>query len=195
MGRKAHTHMAFKSSFVTAAALGAMLLPMLPAQDVASIPFSRGVYYRGDSGWIGLTGNMLMPMVEGGAADFFSVGSRHAIIEIPGARATVQTTNVRPTLYVRGFSANTGIFLVKETQKQEYREIHMPVSRNFREFVHFRDKDLRAIEVQQVGNGLVSIKPMADLAAGEYAIVSAIDSNDRFLKIGYDFGVMGGPRK
>jgi hypothetical protein len=187
--------MAIKTSFLITTALSAMLLPLLPAQDVASIPYSRGVYYHGDSGWIGLTGNMLMPMVESGAADFFSVGGKRAIMEIPGARATVQTTSVRPTLYVRGFSANTGIFLVKETQKQEYREIQMSGSRNFREFVHFRDKDLRAIEVQSVGNGLVSVKPMSDLAAGEYAIVSAIDANDRFIKIGYDFGVMGGPRK
>ena len=176
-------------------ALAAMLLPMLPAQDVASIPYPRGVYFRGDSGWIGLTSTILMPMVEGGAADFFSVGGKRAIAELTGPRAMLQTTNVRPTLYVRGFLANAGIYLVKETQKSEYREIRMPVSGNFREFAHFRDRDLRAIEVQSVGNGLVSVKPTGDLAPGEYALVSPLDPSDRMIKIGYDFGVLGGVRK
>lgn len=179
-----------KSSLLLCAAALAMTLA---AQDTSSIPNARGVYYRSDTGWVTLSGTVLMPMLQAGAADFFSVGGKTAVAEIPGLHATLQTTNARPTLYVRGFPINSGIFLVKQTQRDEFREIRMPVSRNFREFAHL--KGVREIEIRSVGNDLVAITPRADLPAGEYAIVSPIDPNDRMLKIGYDFGIAGGVRK
>jgi hypothetical protein len=184
--------MAFKTSIlICAAGIATTLL----AQDTSSIPASRGVYYRADSGWVGLTGNILVPMINATTADLFSVGPKQAIAELPGLHASLQTTNVRPTLYVRGFPLNNGIYLVRETQKPEYREIHMPVSWQFREFAHMRSKDLREIEIRPAGNDIFTVTPQKDLAPGEYAIVSLIEPNDRFIKIGYDFGVAGGVRK
>jgi hypothetical protein len=167
----------------------------LVAQDTASIPAVRGVYYHADSGWLGLPGTILMPMLDGTSADLFSVGPKQAIAEVPGLHAALQTTNARPTLYLRGFPVNSGIYLVRQVQKLEYREIHMPVSRNFRDFAHLRSKDLREIEMRPAGNGLIAVTPSKDLAPGEYAIVSLIESNDRNIKIGFDFGVAGGVRK
>ena len=190
MGTKGTRLMTFKFSLLILAAAAAMTMV---AQDTASIPNARGVYYRSDSGWVTLNGTVLMPMVESGAADFFSVGGKHAVAEVPGLHAALQTSNARPTLYVRGFPLNSGIFLVKQTQRDEYREIRMPVSRHFRDFVHV--KDVREVEIRSVGADLVAITPRADLPPGEYAIVSPIDPNNRFLKIGYDFGVAGGVRK
>jgi hypothetical protein len=188
--------MAHKTSFLLCAALTcAGLTATLAAQDTASIPAAKGVYYRADSGWVGLTGTILLPSISSTTADFFSVGPKQAIAEVPGMHATIQTTNARPTLYVRGFPINYGIYLVKQTQKAEYREIHMPISRDFREFAHLRSKDLREIEMRSVGNGLVSVTPTRDLAPGEYAIVSPLSPNDREIRIGFDFGVAGGVRK
>jgi hypothetical protein len=171
------------------------LVSALAAQDTGSIPFARGVYYRGDSGWVSLTGNILMPMLNDTAADFFAVGPKLAVAELPGLHAALQTSNARPTLYVRGFPINTGIQLVRQVQKQDYREIRMPVSRGFDDFAHFRSQDLREIEMRAVGNGIIAVTPMSDLAPGEYAIVSRIDANERFIRMGYDFGVAGGARK
>lgn len=188
--------MALKNSFLICATLSfASLTTALFAQDTASIPAAKGVYYKADSGWVGLSGTILMPMLSGTTADFFSVGSKQAIAEMPGMHAAVQTTNARPTLYVRGFPINVGIYLVRQTQKQEYREIHMPISRNFNEYAHLRAKDLREIEMRSVGNGVIAVTPLKDLAPGEYAIVSPMEANDRNLKIGFDFGVAGGLRK
>ena len=189
--------MASRHTLLTGAAIIAALalVTPLPAQDTAGIPSERGVYYRADSGWVGLTGTVLVPMLEGGAADFFAVGSKQAIAEVPGLHSSVQTKNARPTLYVRGFPINAGIYLVREVQKQDYREIHMPVSRNFKEFAHFRSKDLREIEMRAVGNGVIALTPLTDLTPGEYAVVSLIAPNERFIRIGYDFGIAGGTRK
>ncbi len=184
--------MALKSSLlICAAGFAATLL----AQDTSSIPTSRGVYYRADSGWVGLTSTLLMPMLNSTSADFFSVGPKQAVAELPGLHAALQTTNARPTLYVRGFPINGGIYLVREVQKQDYREIHMPISWQFHDFAHFRSKDLREIEMRSAGNGVLAITPLADLQPGEYALVSIVEPNDRFIKIGYDFGVAGGVRK
>jgi hypothetical protein len=171
------------------------LAATLAAQDTASIPAARGVYYRDGSGWLGLTGTILMPMIAGTTADFFSVGSKQAIAEIPGLHAALQTTNARPTLYVRGFPLNSGIYLVHQTQKEETREIRMPMSHGFPSFAHLRSQDLREIEMRSVGNNVIAVTPIRDLAPGEYAIVSLVDGNDRNIKIGYDFGVAGGARK
>jgi hypothetical protein len=188
--------MTFKTSFLISTALAcAGLTTTLMAQDTASIPAARGVYYKGDSGWVGLSGTLLMPILSGTTADLFGVGTKQAIAEMPGMHAALQTTNARPTLYVRGFPLNYGIYLVKQTQKAEYREIHMPLSRDFNEYAHLRSKDLREIEMRSVGNGLIAVTPSKDLAPGEYAIVSALEGNDRFIKMGFDFGVAGGLRK
>jgi hypothetical protein len=167
----------------------------LAAQDTASIPTDRGVYYKADSGWVGLPGTLLVPMITNTTADFFSVGPKQAIAEVPGMHAAIQTTNARPTLYVRGFALNGGIYLVRQYQKDDYREIRMPVSGNIRTFAHFRSKDLREVEMRSVGNGLIAVTPIKDLAPGEYSIVSLVDINDRNIKMGYDFGVAGGARK
>jgi hypothetical protein len=49
--------------------------------------------------------------------------------------------------------------------------------------------------MRSVGNNVIAVTPIRDLAAGEYAIVSLVDPDDRNIKIGYDFGVAGGARK
>ena len=61
------------------------LAATLAAQDTASIPGARGVYYHADSGWLGLTGTVLMPMIAGTTADFFSVGPKQAVAGSAGA--------------------------------------------------------------------------------------------------------------
>ena len=71
----------------------------------------------------------------------------------------------------------------------------MPVSRGFPSFAHLRSQDLREIEMRPVGNDLIAVTPLKDLAPGEYAIVSLVDPDNRNIKIGYDFGVAGGARK
>jgi len=191
--------MAFKTSLSICTLIISGLAATLAAQDVAretaSIPAARGVYYHADSGWRGLVGTLLLPMLDGTAADLFSVGPKQAIAEVPGLHAALQTTNARPTLYVRGFPINSGIYLVRQEQKLEYREIHMPVSRNFRDYAHLRSKDLREIEMRSAGNDVIAVTPIKDLAPGEYAIVSVLDANDRNIKIGFDFGIAGGTRK
>jgi hypothetical protein len=187
--------MAFKISLPFCATLiFTALATTLAAQDTGSIPAARGVYYHADSGWLGLAGTILVPMIEGTTADFFSVGPKQAVAEVPGLHSALQTTNARPTLYVRGFPINSGIYLVRQVQKPEYREIHMPIG-NFRDFAHLRSKDLREIEMRAVGNDLIAVTPRTDLTPGEYAIVSLIEPNDRTIKIGFDFGIAGGVRK
>jgi uncharacterized protein (DUF2141 family) len=68
----------------------------------------------------------------------------------------------------------------------------MPVSRHFREWAHFRAKDLTAVEIQAVNGDIVAIKPGADLKPGEYAVATAFEPGAQWVRLGFDFGIVGG---
>src|SRR5215813_9175651 len=115
----------------------------LAAQTASpAIPSARGVYFRATSGFVGLPANVLMPFEGGMAKWLLGFGRGDGVAEIPGPHAAIQTGSTKPTLYVRGFPPSGGIYLVRQVEKQDYREIHMAISGNFRTFAHLRQKDL-----------------------------------------------------
>jgi hypothetical protein len=126
------------------------------------------------------------------AFQILNAGSDHAIAEMPGPHAGVQISNdTRPTFYLRGI-APTQLYLVRAVPKVEYRELRMPISRNFREWAHFRAEDIPDIELQPAAADVVTVKPLADLKPGEYALASIIEPGSHWIRIGYDFGLAAG---
>ncbi len=161
--------------------------------DLTGIPEPRGIYYRSAGDWVTLQNQVLMPLWEGrGAAlEILNVGSDHTVAQMPGSHATVQIGNdPRPTFYLHGISP-TDVHLVRATTKTEYREVRMDVSRHFWEWAQYRAKDVTDFEIQGVNGDVVAIRPSADLKPGEYALASGITSGDRWVKIGFDFGILG----
>jgi hypothetical protein len=51
----------------------------------------------------------------------------------------------------------------------------MPTSRHFREWAHFRAKDVADVQLQPLAAGVVAFKPRIDLKAGEYVLASVFE--------------------
>ncbi len=169
-----------------------------PAQsegmDLTGIPAPRGVYYRTAGEWVVLSSTVLMPFARGRAValEILNVGSDHAVAELPGAHAVIQIgTDARPTFYLHGISLSD-LYLVRTETKADYRELRMPTSRHFSEWAHFRAKDVTDVDIQGVNGDVVAVRPRVDLKPGEYALASGVQSGDRWLRLGLDFGILAG---
>jgi hypothetical protein len=161
--------------------------------DLTGIPGPRGIYFHGAAEWVALTPTVLMPFMEGRAValEILNVGSDHTITELPGSHASVQIGNVsRPTFYLHGISP-ADVHVVRAVTKVGYRELRMPVSRHFREWAHFDAKDVTDVQITAVDGDIVVIRPTADLKPGEYALASTFEPGDRWILLGFDFGILG----
>ncbi len=171
--------------------LSAILAAQSPQADIAGIPDSRGVYYHAPSGWIGLPANPLMAFQGGTARWLLGVGRGDAVAEIPGLHSAVQIPSLRPIFHLRGYAGPNELYLVRETPKQDYREIRMPYSRDLHNWANFRQQDLVEMELSSVGDGILRLTPKADMKPGEYAIVSLAEPGMRGIRLSFDFGVAG----
>jgi hypothetical protein len=162
-----------------------------PSLDLTGLPAGRGVYYRAGAEWVALSPNVLMPFWEGRdvALEILNVGSDHTISEIEGSHSGIQLGQTRPTFYLHGINT-TNLYLVRATPKEDYREVRMPVSRHFRRWAHYRSEDLVGLDVEGINGDVVAVRPTADLKPGEYALASGVQQGDRWLKLGFDFGIL-----
>ena len=62
-------------------------------------------------------------------------------------------------------------------------------SRDFRQFTTLRAQDKVELDMRQVTGDVLSATPRSDLKAGEYAIISVFDQNERAIRAGFEFGV------
>jgi hypothetical protein len=161
--------------------------------ELATLPPPNGIYYRASRGWVALSPMVLMPFAEGKAPalEILNVGSDHTVVEMPGSHAGVQIGNdARPIFYLHGISPSD-LYLVRAVSKADYREVRMPVSRHFREWAHFRAKDVADVEIVDVNGDVVAIRPRVDLTPGEYTLASLAGQDYRWLRLGFDFGILG----
>ncbi len=168
--------------------------PTAPANiNLAGIPSARGIYYRASNEWVTLSHTVLMPFDEqrSVALEVLNVGSDHAEADIPGRHSMIQIGNdSRPTFYLHGISPQN-LYLIHMVPKYDYREIVMPISRHFKEWAHYRDKDLTDLGILAVNGDIVAIKPTTNLRPGEYALATPFDPSARWLRLGFDFGILG----
>jgi len=157
--------------------------------DSQGLPTLRGVYFHSPAGWIGLPTNPLLPMENGTARWLLGFGKSDAIADFPGPHAAVQTSQVKPTFYLRGFPPTSGLYLVRATQKMSYRQLRMPVSGDFIEWAHVKSSDLVAIETHFAGDNITALTPRDNLKPGEYAIVAPFDPAAGNIQAVFDFGV------
>jgi hypothetical protein len=185
--------MRIKLPILFATALGALTLATLAIAQTGvpdGLPWPRGVYIRAGSDWVGLPANPMLPMLDDlNARWLLGFGHSDAIVEMPGPHAVIQIGTTKPMFYLRGLPQANGIYLVRTEQKEDYRRIRMPVSRDFRQFTTLRAQDKVELDMRQVSGDVLSATPRSDLKAGEYAIISVFDQNERAIRAGFEFGV------
>ena len=146
--------------------LGGLAAAQTLSPDAEGMPPLRGVYFHSPAGWLGLSSNPLMPMENGSAKWLLGFGRGDAIADFAGPHAAVQTSQTKPTFYLRGFSPTNTIYLVREIQKAERREIHMAVSGNFIEWAHLKSSDVIPIDTRHAGGNVTALTPRDELKAG-----------------------------
>jgi hypothetical protein len=164
-----------------------------PNMDITGIPAARGIYYHSAGGWVSLSYTVLMPFDDQRPVglEVLNVGSDHAESYIQSRHSGIQIGNdLRPTFYLHGIGT-TDLYLVRAETKSDYREFVMPISRHFKEWAHYRDKDLTDFQIRGVNGDIVAIKPATNLQPGEYALASPAQQGARWLKLGFDFGILG----
>src|ERR1700758_3561024 len=117
--------MTTRAAIISTILLGGLAAAQTLTPDSEGVPALRGVYFHSPSGWIGLPTNALLPLENGSAKWLLGFGRGDAIADFPGPHAAVQTSQTKPTFYLRGYAPTSGIYLVRQAQKQDYREIHM----------------------------------------------------------------------
>lgn len=159
--------------------------------DLTGIPTSTGVYYHAPTGWVGLPAQPLLPFEGGNVRWILGLGRSDAVAEIPGPHSVVQLPGTRPVLHLRGFLPDNAIYVVRETPKQDYREIKMPTSPDMHNWTRFRAQDLVDYTLTRNADGIATLTPKADMKPGDYAVVSQYEPGMRGIRIAFDFGVTG----
>ena len=158
-------------------------------QAAAGLPNLKGVYYRAGSGWSNLPQTLLWPYNKSSAKWWLSVGPVDYFAELPGEHARVQMADAQPMFYVRGLATQMGPRLIQLGAKQDFRRVKMRNTNNFEPRIPFSNNALRDVDVAQVGPNVVSIRPRANLAPGEYAIVTPAGPDQQRIYLGFDFRV------
>ena len=178
--------MKFKLPFIFAIALGGIAA----AQQVPDgLPWPRGVYLRAGNDWVGLPVNPLVAVHGASVRWLLGFGQSDAVAEMPGPHALIQIGNTKPTFYIRGVPQSYGIHLVRSEQKDDYRQVRMPVSRDFRQYAKFRSQDLIELDFRALSGEVLQATPRTELKAGEYAIISEFEQDIRQVRASFEFGV------
>lgn len=162
------------------------------ATDISGIPPARGIYYHASDGWVSLPFTVMMPMTEGRSPwmEVIDVWADRTVAQFPGPHAEIQIGNdPRPIFYLHGISPGN-IYLVRMREKQDYREVRMPISGQFRRWAHFNRHDVADLEIQPLGGDIIAVRPHAALTQGEYTLASVAEPGLMWIRLGYDFGLV-----
>ena len=177
---------AFSIVLATAAVAAVLMAQTAPE----GLPWPNGVYLRSGGDWVVIPANPLVPFTNASDARWLlGFGQSDATVEMPGPHALVQLGNTRPTFYLRGIPSSYGIYLLRSQQREDYRMIRMPMSRDFRQFTKFRTQDMVELELKNVSGDVITATPRTELKPGEYALVSVFQQNERQIRASFDFGV------
>src|SRR5262245_42799402 len=117
------------------------------AQVPAGLPGGNGVYIQAGTSFVSLEPNLINPGASHRVGSYFGVKGHQADAKLLGARSLMQSTDPRPTFYLRGISPADGIYLVRQQQHKGHRETMMNVSSHFADAPEFKRSDLRDFDI------------------------------------------------
>jgi hypothetical protein len=158
---------------------------------VEGMPNAKGVYYKSGENWSSLAFNMMYPAMHNLTAEYFSVGKRQYIAEVPGQHAMLQVGEAQPVFFVRGLTNGISPRLVQFTNKKDHRQVTMKQGTMFTPEVPIADKEMRDIEVAVLSENIIAVRPKGNLPVGEYAIVTNPLEDSRRMMMSFEFRVVG----
>ena len=151
---------------------------------------AKGVYYNSTSGLMPLSFTILWPYQHGQVKSFLSVGHTTWDAELAGKHSQFQVADQRPTFYVRGLPSSIDPQLVRLGNKRDYRTVRMQNAGLFEPRSPFMAAATVDAEITPVSKTVVAVRPVANLAPGEYMIAAAGSPDLRSLLLGFDFRVV-----
>ena len=156
---------------------------------VEGMPNAKGVYYKTGSSWASLPRQLLWPSMKNEVAEYFSVGKKHYVAQVPGQHASMQVTDAQPVFFVRGLSNSIGPRLIQFTNKKDYRQVSMKEASLFAPEIPVQEKDMREIEIAVLSDNIIAVRPKGNLPAGEYALVTNALEDSRRIMMSFEFRV------
>lgn len=174
------------AALFSAAAFGQQAAPQ---GAVAGLPNLKGVYYRAGNAWENLPFSIMFPNTKTVWKWWLSVGNNEYYAALPGERALTQLTDAQPVFYVKGLATYMGPKLVQLSNKRDFRRVKMINRTLFEPRFPFHSSAVRDVELSQVSENVVSLRPRSSLPVGEYAIVTNAGPDQQRLYLGFDFRV------
>jgi hypothetical protein len=160
---------------------------------VAGLPPSKGVYYNSTSGWAALPWNLLWPYPHSVWKSYFNVGHLTYDAEMTGVHSGFQIADARPVFYVRDMDTPQ---LIQVGTKRDFRTVRMQNAGLFEPRAPFPQHSVIDVDIAATAaDGVLSVRPRAPLAPGEYMIAGSGIQDQRSLMLSFDFRVVGGTPK
>jgi hypothetical protein len=167
-----------------------------PSTTVPGLPVSHGLYFQSRAGWSALDPVVLFPDVEARSKPNWKVlGSWDRAREnrryvVPGRQARAQVAGPRPALYLRGQRPGRGWSVVRLTPQTDHRELIATIPDVFAREprITYASGAPVALDPAATADDVVTLRPMADLAPGEYLVFKFVSGQDWLIE-GYAFEV------
>jgi hypothetical protein len=167
-----------------------------PSTTVPGLPVSRGLYFQSTAGWSALDPVVLFPDIEARSKANWSVlgawdrARENRRYVVPGRQARAQVAGPRPAFYLRAQRPERGWSVVRLTPQTDHRELIATIPDVFAREprMTFASGAPVALDPATTADDVVTLRPTADLAAGEYLVFKFV-SGQPWLIEGYAFEV------
>jgi len=155
-------------------------------QAVPGLPDRAGVYFRGSSGWVGLSSFMFWaPFYSGWAW----MHRRHEYsVPVGNAHSELQIAEGRPSFYVRMRNASEVWQIVRATLRNDQRELRLVSGPGFDQTENIPASQVLDVRMTHVAGSIFTLRPNAQLEPGEYALCTGVPGGPG-LDLCYSFGI------
>ena len=157
-------------------------------ERISALPDTGGVFYQTPAGWRVVPGALLYPEIRDEWRWTLAVGDEHYSVDLPGAHASVQFHESRPTLYVHNMYPAAAATLVRVESRKNSRRLHAGNVGRWPPALRFREADTIPVEITGMDH-VYAVRPVRDLQPGEYVLLASGVPGQRMILFGAPFTI------
>ncbi len=150
------------------------------------LPGSSGAYYKAASGWVSMRSFLFWRPFDLDSS-LYSGRGREYHVSLGGSHGDLQLGERQPTFYLRE-PASRSWRLIRLGSRDNQRLLRLTSSGALAAIDRFAARDTREVQITLVAGEVFTLRPVAPLEAGEYALCSAVPVAAN-LNVCYGFGV------